>query len=33
LRIMCTISMPFRIVRALFTDLNPSIGRTRLLTA
>jgi transposase-like protein len=33
LRIMCTISMPPRIARALSMDLNPSIGRTRRLIA
>ena len=33
LRIMCTISMPLRIARALSMDLNPSIGRTHRLMA
>jgi len=31
LRIMAIISMPPRMVRALSADLNPSMGRTRLL--
>ena len=31
LRIMAMISMPPRMVRALSADLNPSMGRTRLL--
>jgi hypothetical protein len=33
LHITCTISMPPRITRAVSTDWNPSIGRTRRLIA